>query len=414
MTLPYRIDNMTWTPTRDDFSTYMLPNYNPQAIIPVRGAGSRLWDQDGREFVDFAGGIAVNALGHAHPALVEALKTQGEQLWHLSNVYANEPALRLAKTLVEATFADKVFFCNSGGEANEAALKLARRYGHDHYGPAKDKIVSFRQSFHGRTWFTVSVGGQPKYTEGFGPIPGGIVHGQYNDLDSARELVDDNTCAIIVEPMQGEGGVTPATPAFLEGLRALADAHNALLIFDEVQCGVGRTGHLYGYMHYGVTPDILTSAKALGGGFPIGAMLTTERVAEVFVVGTHGSTYGGNPLACAVGQAAVSTINTPEVLDGVAERHALFRKHLEAIDAKYDCFAEIRGLGLLMGAEFNARFGEAGRDTLAAGIDEGVMLLVAGPGVLRFAPSLIIPEADIVEGMARLERAIARVAESVG
>ena len=241
---------MTWTPTRDDFNTYMLPNYNPQAIIPVRGQGSRLWDQDGREFVDFAGGIAVNALGHAHPALVDALKTQGEQLWHLSNVYANEPALRLAKTLVDATFADKVFFCNSGGEANEAALKLARRYAHDHHGKQKDKIVSFRQSFHGRTWFTVSVGGQPKYTEGFGPIPGGIVHGQYNDLDSARELVDENTCAIIVEPMQGEGGVTPATPEFLEGLRALADAHNALLIFDEVQCGVGRTGHLYGYMHY--------------------------------------------------------------------------------------------------------------------------------------------------------------------
>ncbi|RJS91850.1 aspartate aminotransferase family protein [Salinisphaera sp. Q1T1-3] len=404
---------MDWTPTRDDFTTYMLPNYNPQAVVPVRGEGSRLWDQAGREYIDFAGGIAVNALGHAHPALVEALKTQGETLWHLSNVYANEPALRLARTLVESTFADKAFFCNSGGEANEAALKLARRYAHDHYGEAKDRIVSFCKSFHGRTWFTVSVGGQEKYTQGFGPVPGGIVHGEYNNLDSARELVNDETCAIMVEPFQGEGGVTPGDQAFLEGLRQLADEHNALLIFDEVQCGVGRTGRLYAYMHYGVTPDILTSAKALGGGFPIGAMLTTDKIAEVFVVGTHGSTYGGNPLGAAVAQAAVTTINTPEVLDGVAARHDLFRSELEKINAKYDCFTEIRGLGLLIGAEFNARFGEAGRDTLKAGIDEGVMLLVAGPSVLRFAPSLIIPEADIREGMARLDKAIGRVADAL-
>lgn len=397
---------MDWTPTRKDFDSYMLPNYNPQAVIPVRGEGSRLWDQDGAEYIDFAGGIAVNALGHAHPALVDALKTQGEQLWHLSNVYTNEPALRLAKTLVEATFADKVFFANSGGEANEAALKLARRYGHDKFGEHKDKIVSFRRSFHGRTWFTVSVGGQEKYTQGFGPVPGGIVHGEYNDLASARALIDDDTCAIMVEPVQGEGGVTPADPAFLAGLRELADAHDALLIFDEVQCGVGRTGHLYAYMGYGVTPDILTSAKALGGGFPIGAMLTTDRVAEVFVVGTHGSTYGGNPLACAVARAAVETIGRPDVLAGVEQRAAIFREELEKIHAKYDCFAEIRGQGLLIGAEFNERYADQGRATLAAAIKEGLMLLVAGPNVLRFAPSLIIPEADIREGMAKLDAAI--------
>ncbi|WP_423822731.1 aspartate aminotransferase family protein [Salinisphaera sp. SPP-AMP-43] len=397
---------MDWTPTREDFDSYMLPNYNPQAVIPVRGEGSRLWDQQGNEYIDFAGGIAVNALGHAHPALVEALKTQGEQLWHLSNVYTNEPALRLAKTLVGATFADKVFFANSGGEANEAALKLARRYGHDKFGAHKDKIVSFRRSFHGRTWFTVSVGGQEKYTQGFGPVPGGIVHGEYNDLESARALIDDDTCAIMVEPVQGEGGVTPADPAFLAGLRELADAHNALLIFDEVQCGVGRTGHLYAYMGYGVTPDILTSAKALGGGFPIGAMLTTDRVAEVFVVGTHGSTYGGNPLACAVSLAAVETIGRPDVLAGVAQRAAIFREELDRIHAKYDCFADVRGQGLLIGAEFNDRYTDQGRATLAAAIKQGLMLLVAGPNVLRFAPSLIIPEADIREGMAKLDAAI--------
>ncbi|MES1934945.1 acetylornithine/succinyldiaminopimelate transaminase [Salinisphaera hydrothermalis] len=397
---------MDWTPSREDFNHYMLPNYKPQAVVPVRGEGSRLWDQDGEEYIDFAGGIAVNALGHCHPALVEALTTQGQQLWHLSNVYTNEPALRLARTLVEATFADKVFFSNSGGEANEAALKLARRYAHDKFGAHKDKIVSFRRSFHGRTWFTVSVGGQEKYTQGFGPVPGGIVHGEYNDLESARELVDANTCAIMVEPVQGEGGVTPGDPAFLAGLRQLADDYDALLIFDEVQCGVGRTGELYAYMGYGVTPDILTSAKALGGGFPIGAMLTTDKVAEVFVVGTHGSTYGGNPLACAVALAAVETIGRPDVLAGVAQRAAIFREELERINAKYDCFADIRGKGLLIGAEFNERYHEQGRATLAAAIKQGLMLLVAGPNVLRFAPSLIIPENDIREGMAKLDAAI--------
>lgn len=401
---------MNWTPTREDFTKYMLPNYNPQAVLPVRGEGSRLWDQDGVEYIDFAGGIAVNALGHSHPALVNALKTQGEQLWHLSNVYANEPALRLAKTLVDATFADKIFFSNSGGEANEAALKLARRYAYDHHGEQKDKIVSFQRSFHGRTWFTVSVGGQEKYTQGFGPVPGGIVHGEFNNLESAAALIDDDTCAVMVEPMQGEGGVTPADPAFLKGLRELCDKHHALLIFDEVQCGMGRTGHLYAYMAYDVVPDILTSAKALGGGFPIGAMLTTDEIAKVFVVGTHGSTYGGNPLGTAVALAAVETVNTPDVLSGVAHRAQLFRDALEQINAKHDCFKDIRGMGLLIGAEFNDKYAEAGRDTLKAGIAEGVMLLVAGPNVLRFAPSLVIPEADITEGMARLERAIASLA----
>ncbi|MFC0269758.1 aspartate aminotransferase family protein [Kushneria aurantia] len=397
---------MSWTPSREDFDRYMLPNYSPQRVIPVRGEGSRLWDQQGREYIDFAGGIAVNGLGHCHPKLVEALREQSEKVWHLANVYTNEPALRLAKSLVEKTFADRVFLCSSGGEANEAALKLARRYAHDTAGAHKDRIVSFRQSFHGRTFFTVSVGGQPKYSQGFGPVPGGIVHGEYNDLATARELINDDTCAVIVEPMQGEGGVTPATPEFLEGLRQLCDDHAALLIFDEVQCGVGRTGELYAYMRYGVVPDILTSAKALGGGFPIGAMMTTEEIARVFVVGTHGSTYGGNPLGSAVALAAVEEISRPEVLAGVAERSARFRQHLEALNETYGCFREIRGMGLLLGAEFNASFGERGRDVLAASIDEGLMLLVAGPNVLRFAPSLVISPEEIDEGMARLDRAL--------
>ncbi|MHB0775914.1 aspartate aminotransferase family protein [Halomonas sp. WWR20] len=404
---------MAPSPTREDFDRYMVPNYAPQKTIPVRGEGSRLWDQDGREYIDFAGGIAVNSLGHCHPVLVEALKHQADKLWHLSNVYTNEPALALAKALVERTFADKVYLCSSGGEANEAALKLARRWAHDTHGERKHKIISFRQAFHGRTLFTVSVGGQPKYSQGFGPVPGGIVHGEFNNLDSVRELIDADTCAVIVEPMQGESGIVPAHPAFLEGLRELCDTHDALLIFDEVQSGVGRSGYLYAYMHYGVTPDILTSAKGLGGGFPVGAMLTTDRIAPALAVGTHGSTYGGNALASAVALAALETIDTPEVLEGVRQRHALFREHLEAINRQHGVFKEIRGMGLLIGAEMHEQYTDRARDILPLAVEEGLMALVAGPNVLRMAPSLVIPEADIAEGMARLERAIARLVADV-
>ncbi len=400
---------MSQTPTRADFDRYMVPNYAPQQAIPVRGEGSRLWDQAGREYIDFAGGIAVNGLGHCHPVLVGALTEQAGRLWHVSNVYTNEPALALARSLVERTFADKVFLCSSGAEANEAALKLARRWAHDSAGEHKSRIVSFTQSFHGRTFFTVSVGGQPKYAQGFGPVPGGIVHGEYNNLDSVRNLIDDDTCAVVVEPMQGEGGVLPGDPEFLAGLRALCDAHDALLIFDEVQTGVGRTGTLYAYQQLGVTPDILTSAKSLGGGFPVGAMLTTDRVAPAMATGTHGSTYGGNPLGAAVALAAVEFIDTPEVLAGVKRRHALFREHLEAINDRHGVFGEIRGMGLLIGAVMSADYEGRAAEILPLAIEEGLMALVAGPNVLRMAPSLVIPEADIAEGMVRLDRAVARL-----
>ncbi|WP_394425218.1 aspartate aminotransferase family protein [Vreelandella stevensii] len=403
---------MSHTPSRQDFDHYMMPNYSPQQSIPVRGEGSRLWDQQGREYIDFAGGIAVNSLGHCHPVLVNALKEQGEKLWHLSNVFTNEPALKLARTLTERTFADKVFLCSSGGEANEAALKLARRWAVDHHGEHKDKIISFYQSFHGRTFFTVSVGGQPKYSQGFGPVPGGILHANFNDLESVRKLVGDDTCAIMVEPMQGEGGIVPATQEFLQGLRDLCDEHSALLIFDEVQTGVGRSGELYAYKNFGITPDILTSAKSLGGGFPVGATLTTDAIAQSLVIGTHGSTYGGNALASAVALAAVEFIDTPEVLQGVKQRHDLFREHLETINRKHGVFKEIRGMGLLMGAQMSDAFEGRAKDILPLAMEEGVMALIAGPNVLRMAPSLVIPEADIAEGMARLERAIERLVAS--
>ncbi|WP_028672156.1 aspartate aminotransferase family protein [Saccharospirillum impatiens] len=395
--------------TRAQFDDVMVPNYAPGKIIPVKGKGSRVWDQEGREFIDFAGGIAVNALGHAHPALVEALTTQGQNLWHLANVMTNEPAIALAKRLTELTFADKVFFCNSGAEANEAALKLGRRHAFLNYGPEKNEIISTLGSFHGRTLFTVSVGGQPKYKEGFEPTPGGISHVPYNDLEAMAAQISDKTAAVIVEPIQGEGGVTPGKKEYLEGVRALCDKHNALLIFDEVQSGVGRTGEFYAYQKYGVVPDILSTAKALGGGFPIGAMLTTDKCAESLGIGTHGSTYGGNPLACAVSLAVVNEITKPGVLDGVETKAQRIRDGLTKINDQYGIFKEVRGLGLLIGAELTEDWAGRAKDFLGAALDEGLMMLIAGPNVIRFAPSLIIPDEDIDEGLARFEKAVAKL-----
>jgi acetylornithine/N-succinyldiaminopimelate aminotransferase len=397
------------TINRELFDQVMVPNYAPSAVIPVRGEGSRVWDQEGREFIDFAGGIAVNCLGHCHPALVNALKEQGEKIWHLSNVMTNEPALRLAKKLTDATFAEKVYFANSGAEANEAALKLARRFALDNYGEQKSQIISFNKGFHGRTFFTVTVGGQAAYSDGFGPKPGDIVHCDYNDLAAFEALISDNTCAVMMEPLQGEGGIVSPEADFVKGVRELCTKHNALLIFDEVQTGVGRTGELYAYQGLDVIPDILTTAKALGGGFPIGAMITTTEIAAHLKVGTHGSTYGGNPLACAVAEAAFDTVNNADVLNGVKEKEALFRELLTAINDKYNVFSEIRGKGLLLGGVVSEEYKGRAKDFLVAGIKEGVMSLVAGADVVRFTPSLVIPEADIREGMARFEKAVAAV-----
>ncbi|UIU19298.1 aspartate aminotransferase family protein [Klebsiella michiganensis] len=395
--------------TRATFDEVILPIYAPAEFIPVKGKGSRVWDQQGKEYVDFAGGIAVTALGHCHLALVAALHEQGEKLWHTSNVFTNEPALRLGRKLVDATFADRVVFMNSGTEANETAFKLARHYTVTRHSPYKTKIIAFHNAFHGRSLFTVSVGGQPKYSDGFGPKPADIVHVPFNDLHAVKAVMDDHTCAVVVEPIQGEGGVTAATPEFLQGLRDLCDQHQALLVFDEVQCGMGRTGSLFAYMHYGVTPDILTSAKALGGGFPISAMLTTHDIASAFHAGSHGSTYGGNPLACAVGGAAFDLINTPEVLDGVTAKRELFVEHLQRIDARFDLFSDIRGMGLLIGAELKPQYHGKARDFLYAAAEAGVMVLNAGPDVMRFVPSLVIDDSDIAEGMARFALAVERV-----
>ncbi|MGI0154222.1 aspartate aminotransferase family protein [Pseudidiomarina sp. WS423] len=396
--------------TRATFDDVMVPNYNPAQMIPVKGEGSRVWDQAGTEYVDFAGGIAVNCLGHCHPAMVQALTEQGNKLWHLSNVFTNEPALRLAQKLTDATFADRVYFANSGAEANEAALKLARRSALDKFGPEKDQIIAFNKGFHGRTFFTVTVGGQAAYSDGFGPKPGAIEHVDYNNLAALEALMSDKTCAIMMEPLQGEGGVISPDAEFVKGVRELCDKYNALLIFDEVQTGFGRTGSLYAYQQLGVTPDILASAKSLGGGFPIGAMLTTAEIAAHLKPGTHGSTYGGNPLACAVAEAVFDVVNTDDVLAGVKQREQLFKTTLQQINEKYGVFQDIRGQGLLLGAELTEKFDGKARDFLNASAAEGVMVLVAGPSVIRFTPSLIIPEQDILEGLARFERAVAKLA----
>lgn len=398
--------------TRATFDDVILPVYAPAEFIPVKGKGSRVWDQQGKDYVDFAGGIAVTALGHCHPALVAALKSQGETLWHTSNVFTNEPALRLGRKLIDATFAERVLFMNSGTEANETAFKLARHYACVRHSPFKTKIIAFHNAFHGRSLFTVTVGGQPKYSDGFGPKPADVVHVPFNDLHAVRAVMDDHTCAVVVEPVQGEGGVLAATPEFLQGLRELCDRHQALLVFDEVQSGMGRTGSLFAYMHYGVTPDILTSAKALGGGFPVSAVLTTQEIASAFHVGSHGSTYGGNPLACAVAEAAFDLINTPAVLDGVLAKRQKFVQHLQQIDEQYQLFSDVRGMGLLIGAQLKLQYTGRARDVLYAAADAGVMVLNAGPDVIRFAPSLVIEDESIDEGMRRFAQAVAKIVSS--
>ena len=303
--------------TRENFDEWMIPVYAPAPVIPVRGEGSRLGEQQGKEYIDFAGGIAVNALGYAHPDLREALNEQASKFWHTGNGYTNEPVLRLAKKLIAATFADRVFFCNSGAEANEAALKLARKFAHDRYGSHKSGIVAFKNAFHGRTLFTVSAGGQPAYSQDFAPLPPDIRHAAYNDINSASALIDDATCAVIVEPIQGEGGVLPLDKAYVQAVCAYCKEHDILVCVDEVQTGIGRTGTLFCYEQYGITPDIVSLAKGLGGGVPIGAILCGAKCADSLQPGQHGSTFGGNLLACRAALCVLSIVDLPSFLHSV-------------------------------------------------------------------------------------------------
>jgi acetylornithine/N-succinyldiaminopimelate aminotransferase len=394
---------------------YYLPVYRPRRIVLDHGKGSRIWDREGREYVDFGAGIAVNALGHAHPGLLAALTEQAGKLWHTSNVFVSEPPLRLAAELVEASrFAQRVFFCNSGAEANEGAIKLVRKWATAQGRPPERRVIlTFRGSFHGRTLAAVTATAQPKYHEGYEPLPPGFRYGDFNDLAGAEAaMAAGDVCAVLVEPVQGEGGVTPATPEFLHGLRALCDRHAALLVLDEIQCGMGRTGHLFAAHAYGVTPDIVTLAKALGSGFPIGAMLVGDKAAEAMQFGAHGTTFGGNPLAAAVARAALRELSSPALLDNVARQAQALRDGLAAIDAEFNVFSQIRGRGLMLGAQLrDAHAGKAG-EILDRCVEHGLLTLQAGPDVLRFVPALNIGDADVAEGLGRLRAAIADFAKS--
>lgn len=389
--------------------TYFTPNYKPREMILDHGKGARLWDLDGNEYIDFGAGIAVCSLGHQDPDLLAALDAQSRKLWHTSNIFFTEPAIRLAEALVEAVpFAQRVYFANSGAEANEAAIKLIRKWASGQgRAPHQREIITFAGSFHGRTLATVTATAQPKYQQGYEPLPGGFVYcPKFNDMEALKACVTENTCAILVEPVQGEGGVVPAKHGFLQEIRALCDEKNILLVFDEIQCGMGRTGALFAHMQEWVVPDIMTIAKALGGGLPIGALLAGEKVAEVFDFGSHGSTFGGNPVMCAVANAALKKINDPALMRHVGEMERLLRSGLDAMNQKLGLFCDIRGRGLMIGAELVQEYKGKSAALSEMARRFGVLVLVAGPDVLRFLPPLTITPDEMQDGLARLGEAL--------
>ncbi len=388
---------------------YTLPVYKPRQLILERGQGSRVWDIEGREYVDFAGGIAVCGLGHCDPELVATLTEQAAKLWHTSNVFYSEPPVRLVQELVEASrFAERAFLCNSGTEANEAAIKLVRKWA-TAQGRAPDRrvIVTCHGSFHGRTLAAVTATAQPKYQAGYEPLPGGFRYVDFNDLAALEAaMAGGDVCAVMLEPVQGEGGVMPAQDGYLAGVRALCDRHDALLVLDEIQCGMGRTGPLFAHWADGVVPDIVTLAKALGGGIPIGALLAGPKVAEAMQFGAHGTTFGGNPLAAAVARVVLRRLQSPEIVANVDWQSAVLRAALQAVNAELDVFAEVRGRGLMLGAVLAPKYAGRAGEILDLAADEGLLLLQAGPDVLRFVPALNIDDGEVSQGLGRLERAL--------
>ncbi len=390
--------------------TYFIPNYKPREMILDYGKGSRIWDLDGNEYMDLAAGIAVSALGHQDPDLLAAFEAQGRKLWHTSNVFFTAPAIELAEALVEAVpFCERVYFANSGTEANEAAIKLIRKWASEQgRPPEKREIITFTGSFHGRTLAAVTATAQPKFHAGFEPLPGGFVYcDPYDDLTALEKMITDKTCAILLETIQGEGGVKPCNPGYLKGVRELCDRHGILMAIDEIQTGMGRTGKLFACMHESVAPDILTSAKALGCGMPIGALLAGKKVAEILQFGSHGSTFGGNPVACAVALAGLKKINTPQMMRHVAAMSERLFAGLGAINAELGMFTEIRGQGLMAGAVLAEQWkGKAG-DLSNLARCYGVLVLIAGPDVLRFLPALNITANELDEGLARLKQGLA-------
>jgi predicted acetylornithine/succinylornithine family transaminase len=384
---------------------YVMNTYARFPIAPVKGQGSYLWDAEGKKYLDFVGGIAVCLLGHSHPELVKALEEQSRQLWHASNLYWIKPQVEAAEKLVKASGLARAFFCNSGAEANEAAIKLARKYFYRQGQSSRNEIIVFKDSFHGRTLATVAATGQSKYQEGFAPLPPGFVYADFNQLASVEALVNPGTCAVLVEPVQGEGGIIPADPGFLTGLRNLCDREGILLIFDEVQCGIGRTGSLFAFQPYGIKPDILTLAKGLGGGFPIGAMMANEKASSGFVPGDHASTFGGNPLAAAVANRVLDILSRDGFLPQVLENSGYLKQELEQIpDSR---IIEIRGKGFMVGLEFNCEVKGLVENCLL----KGLLLMGAGPRVLRMVPPLTVNRDEINEAVSILKAALAEWTE---
>ena len=380
----------------------ILPTYNRAPLSFVKGEGAWLIEADGRRFLDLGAGIAVNAMGHAHPDLVAALTEQAGKLWHTSNLYQIPKQQELADRLVEATFADTVFFTNSGTESCELAVKMARKFFYDAGQPERTDIIAFGGSFHGRSSAGIAAAGSEKMTKGFGPLLPGFKHVPWGDHDAFHAAIDDNTAAILIEPVQGEGGIRPLPDQCLKGLRDLCDEHGMLLILDEVQCGVGRTGRLFAHEWAGVTPDIMMVAKGIGGGFPLGAVLATERAASGMVAGTHGSTYGGNPLGCAVGCAVMEHLATPEFLSEVNRKAGLMRQRLEGLVAAHPgVFVGVRGVGLMLGLECKT----ANTDVVKAGYDALIATVPAADNVIRLLPPLTISDAEIAEAITRLDAA---------
>ena len=391
----------------------LLPIYRQRELILDRGQGSRVWDLAGKEYVDFAAGIAVNALGHGDAEILAALHGQAGRLWHTSNVYFSEPPIRLAEELVAASgFAKHVFLCNSGTEANEAVIKLVRKHAADQgRGPERRVILSFLGSFHGRSLAAVTATAQPKYQQGFEPLPGGFRYSEFNDIEALDRVLSDDVAGVLVEPIQGEGGVVPASDGFLRALRERCDRIGALLVFDEIQSGMGRSGRLWAHQWSGVQPDVMTLAKALGCGFPIGAMLVGATAATTMQFGSHGTTFGGNPLAAAIARVALRRLASPAIAANVEQRSQQLREGLEAIGSEFGVFAQIRGRGLMLGAVLAPVWSSRGGEILDAAAREGLLLLQAGPQVLRFVPALNIESSDVTVGLRRLRSALASLSE---
>ena len=379
--------------------TPLMPVYPRSEVRPVRGEGVWLYGENGEKYLDFASGIAVNLLGHGHPHLTRAIQKQAETLIHVSNLYGSPQGEALAQRLVDLTFADTVFFTNSGAEAVECAIKTARRYHHAAGNPQRNTLITFKNAFHGRTMATISATDQDKLRDGFAPLLPGFTVVEFDNLDAALAAIDEHTAGFLLEPVQGEGGIRPASREFMAGLRAACDEHDLMLVLDEVQCGVARTGYLYAYEYYGVTPDILATAKGIGGGFPLGACLATEKAARGMVVGTHGSTYGGNPLAMAAGQAVLDVVANDDFLAAVRAKGERLRSALEQMIGNHDhLFESVRGLGLMLGIKMKTD-SRAFVNWLRS---EGILLVAAGDNVVRVLPPLNIDEADIrtfVEGL---------------